>query len=336
MGRVAVLVLNWRQAAVTAACVDSLLKARVEPRDVLLIDNGSGDGSAQQLAERFPDVPLLALTTNGGYTGGNNRGFERVLAEARHEFVLVLNNDTLVPDGLIERLVQEMEEHPGAGIVQPRLVGFDGATIENAGFEMDRNGATWPRGRGEAPGSSFDATSFFYASGACMLVRTEVLRALRGFDERYFMYNDDVDFSWRARIAGWGIRLVDDARCLHAESLTAGTAPEKIAIIWRNRFATLLKCYGIARLLTRVPFAILATGLFALATAVNQRDARFVPLFLKAVGWNVARLGSTMRERSALRAIRKARDRDVMRLAAPSIEWRMVRARLRRRTANST
>lgn len=331
MARVAVLVLNWHGAGITLDCLRSLREAGVPADDILVVDNGSTDGSAARLAKEVPEVPLLALPTNLGYAGGNNAGFDRILAEGRHDFVLVLNNDTLVPRGLVERLVAELDAHPTVGIVQPRIVAFDGATIDNAGFEMDRNGATWPRGRGEDPASRFDAESFFYASGACMLVRADVVRALRGFDARYFMYNEDVDFSWRARLAGWGIRLVDEARCLHAESTTAGASPRKIGIIWRNRFATLVKDYGPLRLATRVPFAVLQTGLFALATAVRQRDASFVPLFLRAVGWNVRHLRSTWRERRRVQAGRRSTDRDLVRRMAPSVEWRMVRAALRRR-----
>ena len=330
VGRTAVLVLNWRQPDVTADCVDSLLAGGVPPEDVLVVDNGSGDGSAERLAARFPHVPLLALAENTGYTGGNNAGFDRVLAQGRHEFVLVLNNDTIVPAGLVARLEMELDAHPRAGIAQPRIVALDGRTVDNAGFLMDRNGASWPRGRGVDPGASHDATSFFYASGACMLVRARVLRAAGGFDARYFMYNDDVDFSWRVRVAGWGIRLVDEARCLHAESLSAGVAPTKIGIIWRNRIATLLKNYGTLRLWTRVPFALLAMGLFAVATAINQRTWAFVPLYLKALAWNARHLGSTLRERRRVQATRGARDRDLQPFFSPSVEWGMTRARLGR------
>lgn len=331
MGRTLVLVLNWRQPAVTVDCVRSLLDGGVTAHDVLLIDNGSGDGSAESLANAFPDVPLLALGENLGYAGGNNAGFDRALASGRHEFVLVLNNDTLVPPGLVARLEAALDEDSDVGIVQPRLVSLDGVTIENAGFLMDANGATWPRGRGEPPERAFDATSFFYASGACMLMRTSVLREIGGFDARYFMYNEDVDLSWRARVAGHGVRLLDDARCLHAESLTAGASPQKIGIIWRNRFATLIKNYGALRLWTRVPIAIMGTGVFAILTAINQRDFAFVPLYLRALSWNARNLRGTLRERRRVQRLRRTPDGAIARHFAPSVGWRMVRARFRRR-----
>jgi GT2 family glycosyltransferase len=329
-GRVAVVVLNWNGPGITADCLRSLIDAKVAPSDIILVDNGSTDDSVARFRDEFPGVTLLALPRNTGYTGGNNAGIAHVLEKRGHEFVLILNNDTLVPDGLVPRLVAQMDAHPEAGIVQPRVVSFDRTTVDNAGFECDRNGATWPRGRDLDPAATYDATSFFYASGACMLVRASVLRHVGGFDERYFMYNEDVDFSWRVRLAGWQLRLVDTARCYHAESTTAGTTPTKIGVIWRNRFATLFKNYGPLRLATRVPLAVLGTGVFAAATAVRQRNFRFILLYLTAVGWNVRHLPSTLRERRRVQSLRRVQDRDLDAFWSPSVEWRMVRERFQR------
>ncbi|HEX2021509.1 MAG TPA: glycosyltransferase family 2 protein [Candidatus Thermoplasmatota archaeon] len=328
-GRVCVLVLNWRQAKMTEECVRSILAGGFPARDVAVVDNGSGDGSAEALAAALPEASHLALPENLGYAGGNNRAIERALARG-YEHVLVLNNDTLVPPGTIERLLAEMDADPGLAAVQPRVVAFDGRTIENAGGECDRQGATWPRGRGEDPARSFPRDGFLYASGACVLLRAEALRTSGAFDGRYFMYHEDADLGWRLLVHGWRLALVDDARCLHAESTTAGASPRKIGIIWRNRFATLLKNYGAWRASYRVPRAVLGTLLVACGVAARQRDWRYPWLWLKAVAWNARHLRSTLRERRRVQRLRKVPDREIERFFCPSVEWRMLRSALRR------
>lgn len=329
-GRAAVLVVNWRGAKLTADCLASLDRAGVARRDVLVVDNGSGDGSAEAVAAAFPDVGMLRLPGNLGYAGGSNRGLERLLAEG-YEHVLLLNNDTLVPPGLVERLLSEMDADGRLAFVQPRLVAFDGRTVDNAGGQMDRQGATWMRGRGEDPSASHPRGGFFYVSCACGLVRAAALREVGLFDERHFMYNEDVDLSWRLRLAGWRLAVADDARCLHAESSTAGTSPRKMGVIWRNRFLTLLKNYGAARLAYRLPRALVASFLWACASAVTQREWRLPWLHLKAVAWNARHLRATLRERRRVQALRRVRDRDLEPLFVRSVEWRMVREGLRRR-----
>lgn len=332
MGRTVVLILNWNGKTITLDCVRSFLAIGVAAEDLLVVDNGSTDGSPEAIRKQFPDVLQLVLPTNLGYTGGNNRGFEWIQKQAKWEFVLIQNNDTLAQPGLVGLLEAALDARPRAAMAQPKLLFFDGRTIENAGFLMDRYGVTLPRGRGEAREASFEAEGFFYASGACALTRLSTLRDVGGFDEAYFGYHEDVDLSWRIRLAGHDVVYVDGATCWHDESRTAGHAPTKIGVIWRNRLRTLLKNNRAGRLSWLLPTTLVLMGGYSLGSAVAQRRFAFVSLYFSAIGWNIRKWPDTMRERRRVQALRRVDDGVIARHAARgSIEWKLSMEGIRKR-----
>jgi GT2 family glycosyltransferase len=308
--RSCVLVLNWNGPGITRACLRSLAEAKVAAQDVLLVDNGSTDGSPEALAREFPDVRQLVLPRNAGYTGGNNAGFRLLLEEDRYRYALVLNNDATVAPGMLERLERALDDDARCGMAQPKVLWPDG-TVENAGYAMDRYGMTLPRGRGAPGDAAFPSEGWFYASGACVLVRLETLREVGGFDEAYFGYHEDVDLAWRMRLAGWRLAYCDDVVCRHDESTTAGRSPKKIGVIWRNRYRTLLKDYGAARAWLRLPAAVMLTTVVALGVSVKERDPAYVGMHARALAWNARRLPDTLRERRRVQATRRAPDRAV-------------------------
>lgn len=334
MGRTLVVILNWNRLQLTTDCVRSFVASGVPEADLLVVDNGSTDGSVPALRDAFPHARVLALPKNLGFTGGMNAGIDVALRDGETDFVLLQNNDTLATPGLVAALERALDAEPQAAAAQPKIVYFDRETVENVGFEMDKLGVTWPRGRGASVKTRFADEGYFYPSGACVLVRAAALREVGAFDDAYFAYNEDVDLAWRLRVAGWSMRYVDDAVCYHGESMTASRDETKIGVIWRNRFRTLLKNCSLGRALWTVPAAFALTAVVAAGVSVLQRRPVFLWLYLKAVGWNLARLPSTLRERARVQALRKARDRDVARhMAKGSIEVRMMRARRRRSRA---
>jgi GT2 family glycosyltransferase len=198
-----------------------------------LVDNGSTDGSGERLHTRFPDVQYLQTGSNLGYAGGNNRGFEVALATAT-DYVLVLNNDTVVDPGCIGALVSAAEE-TGAAVSAPLIVYFD---------EPDRvwyGGGVLSRARavgihlGEVqpvdPTQRRSPTSF--VCGCCFLVRADVLRNVGGFDETFFAYAEDAEWSLRVAEAGHAMIYEPSARVLHR--IEPGAAPSAFQIRQRDR-----------------------------------------------------------------------------------------------------
>ncbi|HVX40760.1 MAG TPA: glycosyltransferase family 2 protein, partial [Gemmatimonadaceae bacterium] len=233
--RVTAIVLNWCSEDDTAACLESLAASRYDALTVLLVDNASPDGSGARLHRRFPDVAYLQTGTNLGYAAGNNRGFTWAL-ERGADYVLVLNDDTVIDPSAVDLLVRAAEE-TGAAAAAPRILYFD---------EPERiwygGGAFSPRralglhlheDEPAAPDQPRSAVSFI--CGCCFLVRADVLRRLGGFDESYFAYAEDAEFSYRLARAGLTMVHEPRARVLHRLEPRAQPTPFQIAQRDRTR-----------------------------------------------------------------------------------------------------
>jgi GT2 family glycosyltransferase len=237
--RVSALVLNWCSREDTAACIGSLLDSEYPALDVTLIDNGSPDGSGEAVHAMFPQVHYLQTRANLGYTGGNNRGIERVL-QSGCDYVLVLNNDTLVERDAVRRLVEAAAADPRIGAVgpkilyadDPRVVWFAGGDLvptRAMGYHRDEG-----RLDTDLPGTGLERVSFL--TGCCLLVPAAVLRQVGGFEEDFFAYVEDVDFCLRLTRAGYSLVYQPSARIHHrVPRLSTRPTPFQIEHGTRNR-----------------------------------------------------------------------------------------------------
>lgn len=229
--KLAILVLNWNQPAATCACLESLRRADLCGAEIILIDNGSRDGSAEIFRALDPPPRLLALPENLGYAGGNNAGLRLALAEGA-ERVLVLNNDTLVTADFLPTLLRAMDETPRAAAVCAAVHRADRPDMLNVAFSEvrfgDRN-AVQLKGVNALPGEGFDRRREVEAVvGCCLLFDAAALREVGLFDEAYFAYHEDIDWSLRARRAGWTLVYEPFARVYHqtSGSTTLAELPE--------------------------------------------------------------------------------------------------------------
>lgn len=242
--RIAAIVLNYRTPALVLDCVDSLLPQLHDDDRVLVVDNASGDDSAERiargLAERGPArVSLLQSDRNDGFSSGLNLGVRAAHARA----YLLLNSDTVLRSGALDAMWAALQSDPHVGIASPRLEWPD-ATPQQSCFrfhtplsELIAGSATGPIRRlldpwdvplpvADAPLTP-DWTSF-----ACVLVRSELLRDVGLLDESFFMYYEDVDYCRRARRAGWRILHDPRARVVH---LRGQSSPVKALTAARKR-----------------------------------------------------------------------------------------------------
>jgi N-acetylglucosaminyl-diphospho-decaprenol L-rhamnosyltransferase len=209
----------------SSAFLEHSLAALGDRYQVIVVDTGSTDGSGTLVRERFPNVQLLQLETNLGYGGALNRG----IALATGQFLILMNADAWPLPGALEQLVEAAETEPRAGVVGPRLQNLDGTLQPSVrGFPTLWRLATeyfflrWlaPRSRALNAfyGSRFDHRSPRAAEflvGAVLLVRRQLLDDIGGFDERFFMFNEEVDFCFRARADGWIVLFSPDAEFVH-------------------------------------------------------------------------------------------------------------------------
>jgi len=236
--RIALLVLNWNGKEDTARCLDSL-RALHPPRDgevrVLVVDNGSTDGSAEMLRTRYPWANVIETGANLRYAGGNNAGIRPLLEEGT-EFILLLNNDTEADPDLVRELVDEADRAAHAGLFGPLILDANGRVWFAGGGVNLALGLTWHRGIGGVdPGTRGEARDTDYLSGCCLLVRREVFEKIGLLDDGYFLYAEDTDFCLRARAAGFACRYVPRARLVHRVSASTGGAINPFKAYQRTR-----------------------------------------------------------------------------------------------------
>ncbi len=228
-----IVVLNWNGAEDTLACLESLAAVSSPSCRVLVVDNGSTDGSVERIREVFVDIELLLLPSNIGYAGGNNGGFRRVL-EMKAEFVIFLNNDTLVDADFCAPLVETLQRNPSAGIAVPKIFYLDRPdTLWYAGGVVNLStGLIRHVGLRKKDASQFDRPGVTgYATGCCFAMRCRDFEEAGGFDEGFRMYAEDVDLSLRIRSRGMTINYVPSSRVWHKVSASLTRSPLRKLVI---------------------------------------------------------------------------------------------------------
>jgi hypothetical protein len=237
--RVTVVVLNWCDEEVSRACLASLENVPFPGLQVLLVDNGSHDGSGERLREAFPEAHFLQTGWNQGYAGGNNRGIEWALAQGA-DYVLVLNNDTEVAPDCVEHLVAAAEAAgPDLAAVVPKILYHDRPDrIWYAGgrFSALRGlGLHWREGEPDTESVGVGGpTEITFMTGCCCLLSARALRVVGGFQEELFAYVEDAELSLRFLDAGYHMLYVPQARVLH-HSPPPGADPSPFQIRQRDR-----------------------------------------------------------------------------------------------------
>jgi len=241
-----ILVLNWNNPGATIRCLQSILELRPSVPNVVVVDNGSADDSAEQLASRFGWINLLRLTRNLGYAGGNNEGL-RFALERGAEYMLILNNDVLLDPSSVLHLIDAMVDCGRIGIAGPKVLG-SGETPElfATGSVID-----WYRGdvehlriddAGPAPqaingpaSNRSHPQSIDFLVGTCLLVTRRFTETVGLFDEDYFLNFEDVDWCVRARRADFQLRYVPESVVRHEISGTLGIgSPANTYYMTRN------------------------------------------------------------------------------------------------------
>lgn len=219
--------LNWNRVADTTAALQSLRRCSVPAGwvlRVLVVDNGSSDGSAAILHERFPEITLVALPENRRFAGGCNLGIHEARV-AGAEIIVLLNNDTIVDANLIEHLVMAMDAHPTCAAAGPMIYyARDPRRIWYAGGTLHLGlGVTLHRGLGsynDARFSRVEPTNFI--TGCCLALRVSTLDEIGMLDEGYYLYCEDSDWCTRARRKGYDLLFVPQAKLWHAVSGSSG------------------------------------------------------------------------------------------------------------------
>lgn len=280
---VAITVLNYNGAQITLNCVDSVLKIDYPNFRVIVVDNGSTDDSVARFKEAFTDprIELLVNDRNEGYAGGNNRGIERSLA-AGAEYVLVLNNDTIVEPGCLAPLVGAMERDRRIGIAACTIIEVNSAVARNRGYRLSLfTGATATCSQereGDAP------AEVDYVCGAAILLRVATIKEIDAFDPKFFLTWEDADLCYRARAAGYRVCFVPGPGVQHLHSETINRMRP-----WGAYYGTRNKAWFIRRhgkLMHRVFFGVFSFCYHyprVVLGRLYRREFELLPSILKGI-----------------------------------------------------
>jgi GT2 family glycosyltransferase len=208
VGSVGVVLVHWNSSVtVTNECITSLKKGTVVPQFIVVVDNGSSENPAQEILSLHHDVLVFRRNQNDGFTGANNAGI-RFLLDKEVDYVWVLNNDTVVHEECLQRFIDVLSRNPRVGICTGKTFLFDMPDVFwNAGSSWNQKTLT-PRhiGSSEKDCGQYDVPrEVSFADGCCMFIRAAALRGFELFDERYFAYNEDIDFCLRLSKKGWAL-----------------------------------------------------------------------------------------------------------------------------------
>jgi len=215
-----IIIPNWNGAQHLPTCLDSLRRQSYPNFEVVVVDNGSTDGSVELLGQDYPEVKVVALPENRGFAGGVNAGIRK----AQGELIAVFNNDAEADPRWLEELVAALACHPEAGMATPKVLLFDRReVIHTTGDFYGVDGVPGNRGVWQRDEGQFDQEEYvFGAAGVAAVYRRTMLEEIGLFDEDFFAFCEDVDLAWRAQLAGWKCVYVPQAVVYHKLSATGG------------------------------------------------------------------------------------------------------------------
>jgi GT2 family glycosyltransferase len=248
MHKVSVVIPNWNGANDLPKCLDSLLAQSLAP-EIIVVDNGSTDGSLKLLESKYPTVEVIKHKVNKGFAGGVNAGIKKSFSGGC-EYVALLNNDAAADKNWLNELCAYLDKENKAGIAASTILDGENQHLDSTGEMYTVWGLPFPRGRGEPAKVQYDnSREIFGASGGASIYRVKMLEEIGLFDEDFFAYYEDVDISFRAQLAGWKVAYVPQAIVYHQIGATSSkikgfttyqTLKNLPMLMWKNVPAKLM------------------------------------------------------------------------------------------------
>lgn len=321
--RVSVLIVNYNGEKLLPACLNSVVSAVGDFADVVVVDNGSCDKSIEIL-NRFGGIRVVRNNENLGFAGGNNTG----LAACSGDYVLLLNNDTIVPPGFLQVLCQYLDHNQNVGALQGKMVlpAF-GNTLDTCGSFLTAFGLPYHYGLYKEDRSEYQQNyPIFSGKGACLMFRRQLIQQVGGFlfDEDFFCYYEETDFCHRVWLAGYEVHFVASPAIQHFMGATAGGAQSAFVLrhYLRNMSFSLNSNLSFASRLRILPafYAILAA--VVLASALTLRWGTFTAA-IGAIFWRWNQRKKIRLRRKLIKTIRQRSDKEIFKkvLRTPRLSY---------------
>lgn len=315
MFTVSIIVLNWNGKNFLKNCLDSLQKLSYSKTEIIVVDNGSVDGSQALVKKHYPKIKLIENKINYGFAQGNNIGYKA----SKGEYVMFLNNDTIVTPNFLQPLIKDFENDLSIGCLQPQMrVMNERDLIDVVGSFMTGSGFLYHYGyRKDRSLEQYNIKKeIFSAKGACIILPRKILQKVGVFDEDFFIFFEETDLCYRIWLAGYKVIYEPKSVIYHfcgGDTTTSDSYKyeRRIYLIFKNTNCSYLKNFGTWNFISifsvfaiaqfGILFKFLLTGKFNLVKAI-----------IKAYRWNIANFRKTMKKRYVIQhSLRKVSDWDL-------------------------
>jgi GT2 family glycosyltransferase len=301
--KTAVVILNWNGKTFLEKFLPSVVK-HSSCAEIIIADNASTDDSVDFLKKNYPAIRIIQNTSNGGYAKGYNDALKQIDAE----YFVLLNSDIEVPANWIEPVIGFMSEHKDVAACQPKILDYNNRNLfEYAGAcggFIDKYGYPFCRGRIfnslEEDTKQYDSTlEVFWATGACMFVRSDAFNSVGGFDEDYFAHMEEIDLCWRMKNRGHKIFVVPESTIYHVGGGTLNKInPRKTYLNFRNNLITYTKNYFGGFLFFKIFYRLCLDSLAGLKFLL-EGSPRHTIAVIKGHWHFFFSIGKTLRKRKA-------------------------------------
>jgi GT2 family glycosyltransferase len=286
MTKVAVVILNFNGANILKNFLPSVIKHTLTPYEIIVADNGSTDNSLEVLQNEFPEIKVLKSTINEGFS----KGYNTALSQIEAEYYVLLNSDVEVTENWISPIIQLMESDKQIGACQPKILAYqDKNSFEYAGAAggfIDKYGFPFCRGRIfdqlETDQNQYNNNiEIFWATGACMFVRSEAYHQLGGLDNDFFAHMEEIDLCWRMKNANYKIMYCAESTVYHLGGGTLHKSnPRKTFLNFRNGLALLYKNLPLNKLYATLFTRMLLDGIAAIKFLISGQHKDFWAVFM--------------------------------------------------------
>ena len=303
--KVAVVILNWNGKKYLEKFLPSVVTYTANEADIFVADNASTDDSVDFLQNNFPQMKIICNTENGGFA----KGYNDALKNLTHEYFILLNSDVEVTVNWINPVIKMMEQDKSIAACQPKIKSYQDKKIFEyagaAGGFIDKYGYPFCRGRifnsFETDTGQYDnEQEIFWASGACLFIRSEVFKAAGGFDEDFFAHMEEIDLCWRVKNMGWKIMFCPHASVYHVGGGTLSKiSAQKTFLNFRNNLFLLLKNHSTEYFWTKLFIRFLLDGIAGIRFIFSFQFDHFIAV-LKAHYSFYSHFVKTIKKRNAL------------------------------------
>lgn len=314
--KVSIIILNWNGKKWLDNCIDSLINQTYKNIEIVFVDNNSSDDSVEYVKSKWPKVKVVLLDDNYGYAKGNNIGVDA----ASGEIVFILNNDTKLFPDCVEHLVNSFELN--TLLIPTQLVGDFNSDLKDTELKILRGNGM------DIFGYPYGVTNYleqkiFYVDGAALFILKEDFKKLGGFDEELFMFQEDIDLSWKARLFGYKFKICENAKLYHFSGGSAlggmNKAKEKYKITpfrryhnEKNIIRNIFKNYSYMTIAFVFPVLFCIHFIeFLLFLITNHLD--LAKAYLNAYTWNIKNINDTFSKRHEIQSQRKISDKEIFR-----------------------